>query len=74
MVKILSITIVKGQGPDFLLCETDLPCGTFPYEGYLSVKGEVASGAGEAYTAVHFPGVPVRVVDVPKLRHKLSVK
>lgn len=68
-MRITSITIIKSQETDTLFLETDLPCGTWPYKGFQSLKTEVAHGSGEQYVRDNFPGVPLKIVDVPTMRH-----
>lgn len=68
-MNVTAITIIIDVGADILLLTSDLPQSVYPYTGKFSVKGEAAKGTGLAYVRKHFPGVPVRVVDVRSLRN-----
>ncbi len=58
-IKIVSISIIQGFGPDFIHLSTELPNGCWPFKGEASLKMEVACGDAERYCAEHFPAVPV---------------
>lgn len=55
-------TIVRGNGADKIILDTDLPCATWPYEGYQSVSFECAASHGEKYLAKHFASIPSTVI------------
>ncbi len=49
MINITAITILTGRGADRIMITTNLPCGTWPYEGFQSFNTEVAAGTGVNY-------------------------
>lgn len=64
-IKINSITIlISDHGPDTLYLNTELPNGCFPYNGYVSLKMDVAKEAGEKYVKINFPGVEYRIIQI----------
>lgn len=63
-MSVLSVTLLVGNGPDYLILHTDLPEGSWPFTGKATAKMEVAAGTGQDYCAAHFPGVPVKVINV----------
>lgn len=63
-LKINSIKIIIGCGPDYLLLKTNLPQGCWPYEGQASMRLEVAANKGVEYCEKNFSGIPVEVIKV----------
>ena len=62
-MKIESITLVRGSGPDTLIIKVDLPNGCYPYDGNAYMKMDVAAGKGQEYCAKHFPNIPLEIID-----------
>ena len=62
-INVKHATVIKTAGPDLLHFETNLPSGTWPYEGYATVVVRVAYGSGEEYLKSNFPGLDFRVVE-----------
>lgn len=54
-MKILKVTIIRGNSADKIILDTDLPEGTYPYTGKMSLLFDVAKGNGEDYLSRHFP-------------------
>jgi len=66
-VKIISIAILERNGStDFVRLKTDLP-DAFPKglagEG-LSMNFDTQKGLAREFVAKHFPGIPVKVVEI----------
>jgi hypothetical protein len=62
-MKITKITVVRSKhGPDHVLADTDLPCGTFPYTGQQPIHFDLAADSAEKYLADHFAGIPIEIV------------
>jgi len=62
MLKIESMTIVRGNGPDVVILNTDIPSGIYPFTGTQSVRMDLAAGTAEDFIDKHFPNVPYTVV------------
>lgn len=60
-MNITHITVVTGTGPDVIFLDTDLPCGTYPFEGNQHLRMDVAADTGKRYVEEHFSDVPVRI-------------
>jgi hypothetical protein len=59
---IKKVTIVRGNGQDILIMDTDLPNGCWPYDDTATVDMRVGSGLWESYCRNNFPSVPFEVV------------
>ena len=65
-MKIIRATIVTGAGRlDRISLETDLPSAyTYnPENGPLFLSSEASPGRGVEYVRVHFPDIPICVID-----------
>jgi len=71
-ITVTSIEVVKfsnqkgagSSGHDTVSLVTNLPCGTFPYEGFARLKIDIAKGQIDEYLAINFPGVEVKTINV----------
>ena len=72
-MKITSITIVQGSGPDKVMLGTTFPspCPAFDTND-LCLDFNAAADSGPAYVAEHFPGVPVIIIPRPGNNYKFS--
>jgi hypothetical protein len=68
-MKITKITLIDGPGTDTLTLQTNLPCGTWPYEGFQTAKIDVAKGVGLKYCEEHFSGIEVNVIKIEGLSY-----
>ena len=66
-IEVVKFTNQKGAGSgghDTVSLVTNLPSGTFPYEGFARLKIEIAKGQIDAYLARNFPNVKVNTINV----------
>lgn len=63
--QIMLLTIVI----DRIMITTDLPCATWPYEGFQSFNTEAAAGSGVEYCRKHF-GIEPEIVNFESGNHK----
>ena len=68
-MKITSVMVLVGRGTDRIMMTTDLPCATWPYNGFQSITTEAAAGSGVEYVRKHF-GIEPQVVNVGNANHK----
>lgn len=61
-VEITKVTIVQGPGSDYLMLETTLPEGSYPWSGKAMLSLSVASDNGPSYVQSNFPDVPCTLV------------
>lgn len=61
-MRIVSITLLEGFGPDRLGLELDIPNGEFPFDGNAVAHLEVARFEGRQYCRKYFPNIPVEIV------------
>lgn len=68
MLTITGIEIVKFTGSlspaDSVTLVTNLPCPTYPYEGFARLKIEIPPAQIDEYVAKNFQGVPISLVQV----------
>lgn len=55
--------IILSNGADEVFLYTDLPEGTWPYNGKLTLRFSVAKDCGREYMLQHFPNVMFDVID-----------
>lgn len=53
-MKIIKAVVIENSGADKVGLETDLPEGTFPYKGNLTLWADIAQGNGVQYVIEHF--------------------
>ena len=62
-MNITKIVVTLFSGSKEFTLYTDLPKGTWPFEGYATLKIDLSSN-WEEYLERHFFGVPVEIIDV----------
>ena len=73
-MKINRIVIIQGMGTDRVMLETDLPEACWPYDNKLSITFNAAQDTGPEYIALHFPNIPIEVVERSRTTPKFSEK
>jgi hypothetical protein len=66
-IEITKAVAVSASGTDAIYLYTDLPCGTWPYEGVSTATVNVAQGTAEDWLKVNLPDVPVEVITIPQM-------
>ena len=62
-IEITEVTVLTGHGADHIMCQTDLPEATWPYEGKMCMDFTAAAGRGVEYVRKHF-GVEPKIINI----------
>jgi hypothetical protein len=69
-IEITGIQILQTVGPDVVILDTSLPCGTWPYENTAVLRMDVAADKGEDYVKENFRDTKYEVIDAGRTNQR----